>query len=474
MVGIVSYGAYVPYYRLARSDVSRMWGSFGGRGERAVANFDEDSVTMSVAAGMDCLQGCSTEKLDGLYFSSTTAPYLEKQSSSIVAAALDLPRDLFTLDFSGSLRGGTGAIRAAMDAVASGSATNIMVCASDVRMGFPSSAYEKNIGDGSGVVVIGKNNVIASIEGCHSSCNEMLDVWRSDRDIFVRSWEGRFVRDAGYVKVVPETVSAGLRKYNLSSADFSKAVFSAPNEKFAVNAAKKCGFDPKTKLQNSLHNTIGDTGTALPIMMLTSALDGAKPGDRLLLVSYGDGCDVFILKVTKEIENARNNIKKIDQYIASKRMTSYDKYLRWREVLPIDPPARPPADQSRPSAPALWRDVQGGMALYGVKCRSCGSPQYPAQRVCYKCRTKDDFDRYRFADKKAKLTSFSHDMLSTSLDPPTTVCGVDFEGGGRIMCDMTDRDPDEVKVDIPVEMTFRRLFYGADFYTYWWKCRPLR
>jgi len=451
-----------------------MWGSHGGRGERAVANFDEDSVTMSVAAAMDCLHGGNPQNIDGLYFASTTAPYLEKQSSSIVAAALDFRQDVFTLDFSGSLRGGTGAIRAAMDAVKSGSASTIMVCASDVRIGFPNSANEKSFGDGAGALLIGKDNVIVSIEGYYSSCNEIMDVWRSDRDRFVHSWEERFVRDAGYKTVVPKTVSAALEKYNLTPDDFSKVIFSAPNARFASLACKKCGFDPKSKMQNLLHDAIGDTGTALPIMLLASALDEAKAGDRLLLVSYGDGCDVFILKVTEEIENLRTSIKGIKRYIAAKRMTSYDKYLRWRQLLPIDPPARPPADQRRPSAPALWRDVKGGMALYGVKCRNCGSPQYPAQRVCYKCRTKDDFEGYRFADKKAKLASFSHDMLSASLDPPTTVCAVDFEGGGRIMCDMTDRDPNEVQVGIPVEMTFRRLFYGADFYTYWWKCRPLR
>ena len=473
MVGIVSYGVYIPYHRLARSDISKMWQSTGGKGERAVANFDEDSVTMSVEAGMDCLHGDNTQKIEGLYFASTTAPYLEKQSSSIIAAALDLRHDLFTLDFSGSLRGGTGAIRAAMDAVKSGSASNIMVCASDVRMGFPNSANEKNFGDGAAVLLIGENDVIASLEGYYNSWNEIMDVWRSDRDQFVRAWEGRFVRDAGYETVVPKTISEALEKYQLTPDDFSKVILSAPSAGFARLAAEKSGFDPKTKVQDLLDGAMGDTGTALPIMLLTSALDEAKAGDRLLLVSYGDGCDVFIFKVTEEIKNIRNK-RGIKSYLASKRLTSYDKYLRWRGVLPIDPPLRPPADQRRPSSPALWRDVKGGMALYGVKCRKCGSPQYPAQRVCYKCGSKDDFDEYRFADRTAKLTTFSHDMLSASLDPPTTICAVDFDGGGRIMCDMTDRDPDNVQVGMPVEMTFRRLFYAADFYTYWWKCRPLR
>ena len=145
------------------------------------------------------------------------------------------------------MRGGTGAIRAAMDAVKSGSAANIMVCSSDVRMGFPNSSNEKNFGDGAGALLIGRNNVIASIEGHHSCCNEILDVWRSDRDRFVRSWEGRFVRDAGYETIVQKTVSAALEKYNLTPDDFSKAIFSAPNARFANIAAKKCGFDPKAK-----------------------------------------------------------------------------------------------------------------------------------------------------------------------------------------------------------------------------------
>lgn len=473
MVGITSYGAYIPYYRLSRGDIGKMWGEVAGRGERSVANFDEDSVTMGVAACMDCLTGMDPKKIDYLYFASATAPYNEKQSASIVATALDFRREVFAADFSGSLRGGTGAIRMAMDALNGVSANTVLVCASDVRLGFPKGENEKNFGDGAAALLFGKNKVIATIVGCFSVCDEIIDVWRSDRDQFVRSWEGRFVRDAGYCKVVTETVSAALEKYKLTPDDFSKAIFAAPSSRFANFVAEKLGFDPKTKVQDLLDSSIGDTGTALPLMLLVSALEQANAGDQILLVSYGDGCDVLVIKVTEEIENVRNK-RGIKGYISSKRMTSYDKYLRWREILPIESPARPPVDQYRPSAVALWRDRKGGLALYGVKCKKCGTPQYPIQRVCYKCRSKDEFEDYRFVDKKAQLTSFSHDMLSASLDPPTTICAVDFEGGGRIMCDMTDRDPNGVKVGMQVEMTFRRLFYGANFYTYWWKCRPVR
>ena len=109
-----------------------------------------------------------------------------------------------------------------------------------------------------------------------------------------------------------------------------------------------------------------------------------------------------------------------------------------------------------------------------LKCKKCGSPQYPEQRVCMKCRAKDQFEEYGFADREAKVTTFSHDNLAVSVDPPVTITTVDFTGGGRIVCDMTDRDPEEVKIGMPLEMTFRKLMYVGGIYNYWWKTRPVR
>ena len=211
MVGIISYGAYIPYFYVSREDLVKMWGRGHGRGEKSVANYDEDSVTMGVAACKDCLSGSNLKSVDRLYFSSTTAPYIEKQSASIVATALDLRQDVFTADFSGSLRAGTDAMIAAMDAVTSGSANKILLCASDVRLGLPQGDKEATLGDGAGTLLIGDHNIIASILCSYSIYNEMLDVWRSDKDRFVHSWEGRFVRDeAG--KTVIDAVSIVLKK----------------------------------------------------------------------------------------------------------------------------------------------------------------------------------------------------------------------------------------------------------------------
>ncbi len=474
MVGITSYGAYVPLHRLAKAEISCAWGDSPVPGEKAVANWDEDSVTMAVAAGMDCLNGIDPKTLDGLYFASTTFPYLEKQSAALAATALDLRQDAFTVDFSNCLRGGTSAMKVAMDAVAADSAGRILLCAADTRLGMPHGPNEMDFGDGAAAIILGNDGVIAAIEGTYSSLDEVIDVWRPDDDIFVHSWEERFVREKGYSRVVPEAVSAALEKYNLTPKDFAKAVFYAHNAGLLAAVARQLGFDAKTQVQDILSATLGNTGTALPLMLLVAALEEAKAGDRILLVGYGDGCDVLILRVTEEIEKVRDR-RGMKGHLASKRMLEhYQQYLEWRQLVSTQTTLRPGPDQ--PSAVALLRDRKYGLAMYGVKCKTCGTPHFPPEHVCVNCGTRDNFEDYRFADKKGVLTTFSQDSswAGVSMDVPVTVTAVDIDGGGRVICDMTDRDPEQVKVGMPVEMTFRKLRRVGGVNNYWWKCQPVR
>ena len=148
MAGIRSYGAYITISRLSRAEIAGAWGTAGAPGERAVANYDEDSLTMAVAAARDCLKGIDTEGIGGLYFASTTSPYKDKQSAATIATVLGLGRETLTMDFSGSLRSGTNALKAAVDAVNSGSIKKVLVCAADVRLGYPAGNHEMSFGDG--------------------------------------------------------------------------------------------------------------------------------------------------------------------------------------------------------------------------------------------------------------------------------------------------------------------------------------
>jgi hydroxymethylglutaryl-CoA synthase len=476
MVGITSYGAYIPLYRLNRAEIGRAWDMPTAPGEKAVANYDEDSLTMAVEAARGCLKGIKLDSIDGLFFASTTSPYRDKQTAATIAMVLGINRESVTMDFSGSLRCGTNALRAAVDAVRSGSANNVVVIASEMRLGYPAGANEISFGDGAAAVLVGNKAVIAEVEGSYSIYEELQDFWRSDKDLFVRSAEDRFIVDEGYNKVIPAAVSGALKKFNLTSKDFSTCVLYVPNQRQIGTLVKKLGFDPKTQSKDRLFSNVGDTGSAMPMMSLVETLEEAITGNRIILVAYGNGCDVFSLKMTDDIERAKVKDRMgITRCIASKKMLSnYNRYLRWRELITVQPPARPAIEYRQPGPQALWKENEKELRLRGTKCKNCGTPQYPPQRVCVNCRAKDNFEYYSFLDKKAKVFSFCHDHLMATIDPPVTVAVLDFEGGGRMLIDMTDRDPAECKVGMPVDLTFRKLYYVGGIYNYWWKCRPAR
>ena len=471
MVGITSYGAYIPLFRLSRDTIAKAWGRRSIGGERSVANHDEDSVTMATEAALNALKGIDHRQVDGLFFASTTSPYKEKQCSTIVSAAADLPSEVLSGDFANSLRAGTTALRAARDAVSSGSAKSFLVTAADCRLGFPQSEEEQSFGDAAAAVLVGNTEVIATIKDAYAICDEITDVWRTDKDTFVRSWEDRWVLTYGYARNMERAISEIMKRQGLSPKDFAKAVFNAPNDRSYRELAQSLGFDAKTQLQDALLTTVGNTGAAHPLLMLAMALEEAKAGDLIILASYGQGADALILQATPQIEKIENR-NRAKGYLTSKQMLpSYEKYLVHRQLLEL-PPELFNVDSA---ATAIWRTRDWVYSLHGSKCRRCGMVTFPIQRVCYGCQARDDFEEVSLSDKRGKVFTFSLDNLAGGPDTPLVQTVVESEeGAARIYCLMTDCDPNEVKVDIPVEMTFRRLREARGFYNYFWKCRPLR
>ncbi len=475
MAGICSYGAYIPFHRLSRSEIARAWEAAPAPGERAIASYDEDSLTMAVEAALDCAKGIARDTIDGLFFASTSSPYKDKQSAATLAMVMGLEEDTITMDFGGSLRSGTNALRAAVDMVRSGSARNILVVASEMRLAYPSGPFEMNFGDGAAAVLVGDTGVVAEVENYFSMYEEIQDIWRSDRDLFTRSAEDRFIVEMGFNRIVPKAVSSAMKKFNLSNNDIAKCALYLPSQRQVPAMVKRLGFDPKTQSQDSLFGKAGDTGAAMALMLLVEALEESKPNQRILLVNYGSGCDVFSIRTLESISAGKGQRRAVKGYTASKRMLgNYNRYLRWHDLVTIQPPARPAVEIRQPSPQAQWKENENVLRLRGTRCRKCGTPQYPPQRVCVVCRTKDDYEYYSFIDKKAKIYTFSHDFVMQTADPPVTIAMVDFEEGGRIMCDVTDRAPEEIKVGMPVEMTFRKLYFVGGIHNYWWKARPIR
>jgi hydroxymethylglutaryl-CoA synthase len=468
VIGIVSYGAYIPRGRLRRNLIKE-----GLPGELSLASFDEDAVTMAVEAVLNCLGGINRAEIDGLFFASTTSPYKEGMSAAIVATACDLRKDIITADFANSLRSGTTALTTAAEIIKAGSAHKILVVATDYYRTAPGSDWEQDCGDGAAAFLVGDSNVIASLEASYSIYSELMDVWRSQENSFIHSGEIRFIASQGYLPAVTEAVTGLLKKHKLSEKDFAKVIISVPNERRQFDLARGLGFNPKGQLQGSLLDSIGDTGMAYAPILLISALQEAKPGDLILLASYGNGSDTLALKATERINGGRN--KGTKEFLAYKKVVNdYKTYLEWRGLFPQQ---RIPYALGEVSATAVSRETDQNIRLYGVKCKACGTIQYPPQRVCTKCHTKDQFEPIRLSDKKGMLFTYSVDYsptFSPQTPIPTVISIVNFEGGGRIQCFMTDFELDEVKLEMPVEMTFRKLSVRGGIHNYSWKCRPVR
>lgn len=471
MAGIVSYGAYVPIYRLSGELLCQVWGG-NIRGERAIANFDEDSLTMAVEAGRDCLKGVDKEVVDALFFASTTSPYKEKQSASIAAAALDLRENIITSDFTNSIRSGTIAIKTALDTVKAGSARAVLVLAADCRIPPPNSALEIVLGDGAAALLIGADGIMAEIEGSYYLASEFIDFWRLDDDKTIRAWEDRFIREEGYTKHLQRAVSALLKACDLVPKDFSKAAFYAPDGRLHRDMAKRLGLDAKTQIQAPFFDRVGNTGAAFAPMILVGALEESKPGDRILLANYGDGAEAHVLRVSEQVEKSRDR-KGIRKNVESKLpLSNYGTYIKFKYLMEFE---KPLDYEQRTSLPQIWRDRKWVYRFHGHRCKKCGKVQFPMQLFCIYCQAPEEYlEEVPLSEKNGTLFTFSIDERAPVVDPPSVLAVVDLDGGGRFFSQMTDRDVNNLKVGMPMELTFRRIHSALGVHNYFWKCRPQR
>ena len=469
MAGIVSYGSYVPYRRLKRAAIAAVLGTPPGKGERAIASFDEDSVSMAVEAARDALRGAAPESIESLLFATTTPPYAEKLNAAVIGAATRLPLEIRASDVTGSVRAGLSALLSAADAVSAG-AKRALVAIADARLAAPEGKAEQTAGDGAVAFVLGKDNVIAEIVASASLTREMLDTWRSHGERFAHSWEERFTMTQSHSPLLAGAIKSVLEKAKVAPGDLAKVILDAPNARAAEEIARSLKLDP-SKFADPFALTVGQTGAAHAALMLAATLPASKPGDLILVATVADGADAILFRVTPA-NAAFKPAHAVGRMIESKGDVTYANYLKWREILPTEPPRRP--DPDRPAGPPMLRSEKWKFGFIGSRCTACGTPQLPPQLVCVKCRAHGKMEAYPFADRTARIATYAIDRLAYSLNPPTVNVVIDFEGGGRFLCEMTDCEPDKVAIGEEVEMTFRRLFTADGVANYFWKARPRR
>jgi uncharacterized OB-fold protein len=217
---------------------------------------------------------------------------------------------------------------------------------------------------------------------------------------------------------------------------------------------------------------VGNPGAAQPGILLAEVLDRARPGEVIVLVAVADGADALVFRTTAALADFAQVRPLGRQVAAGSDDLSYEQFLTWRGYLVREPPNRP--DPGRPAAPPSYREAPWKFGLTGSRCRACATMHLPPDRVCMACHAVDDMTAERVSDREATVVTFTVDHLAYSLSPPVVLAVVDFDGGGRLLCELADVGADEMAVGLRVEMSFRRLFTAEGVHNYFWKAKPVR
>lgn len=466
MAGIVSYGLHFACYRLPLEKIAQAWESRAGKGEKAVANADEDALTLAAAAAQDLIGEQDPASFGGLYFASTSSPYLEKSVAAFIAHAHRLPKGALTADFTSTRRCATNAVKAALDAVKAGSAKKVIVTSADVRTPEPGASLEQVIGDGGAALCIGDEGVVAEVLGSHSVSREGYDEFRRAGDDYVNEGDARFSMSHEFAPSVIEAIRGALEKAKVKPEDIAWVSIPTDTPKALKSVLSRCGLSQDRLLPAYLPE-VGYLGSAQPLVGLALALEKAKPGEKILWVGYGDGADAFVLETTAALENLGGS--KVEAALADKKpLGSYEKYLKFRGIFRNDVPG--PEE-----TPVLnWNEHQWALPLQGHKCGACGTIYFPPQGVCMSCGSRKDQELVPLP-RRGKIFTYTVDHLVANGDSPQVTTVVTVENGARLFLQGTDFIiADEAKIDQDVEFQIRRLHDGGEFPVYFWKSRPVR
>lgn len=476
-IGILSFGAYLPRLRLQRKVIAAAnnWFAPGlrglAKGERAMANWDEDAITMAVEAARDCFTGRERADLAQLMLASTTHPYDDRQNAGIVANALNLGSALASLDVTGSQRAGTSALATALAACGG---REILVAAGERRLAKAASPQEMNYGDGAAAVLVGAGKPVARLLGTHSETVDFVSQFRARDVSYDYAWEERWIRDEGYMKIVPRAIEALMKATGAKPESVTHFCMPCTLSRVVPGIAKRAEI-AEGAVRDALAATCGDTGAAHPLLMLVHALEEAKPGDRILVAAFGQGCDALLFEVTDAIRDLAPR-RAVNGSLARRREeTNYPRFLAFNDHIVLERGMRAETDKSTPLS-TLYRNRDMITGLVGGRCRACGTVQFPRGRYCVnpQCNALDSQDDQPFSDIGAKVMSYTADVLTYSPDPPAYYGMIQFEGGGRMMADFADVDEGKVEVGMPMRMMFRIKEHdkARGFVRYFWKATP--
>jgi 3-hydroxy-3-methylglutaryl CoA synthase len=474
--GILAAGAYIPRLRLSRRAIveANAWSNPAlksqAKGERAMCNWDEDTVTMAVEASRDALAGRDRGSVSALHLCSTTLPFLDRLNAGVVARALGLDDAVSTLDIAATQRAATAALRTAIDTNA-----RALIVAAENRRAKAGSSTEIFSGHGAAAILLGDGDPVAKPVARATITADFVDHYRSMESPFDYQWEERWIRDAGYMEIVPAVIRRCLAQAGVAAADVTHFCMPVWLPRVAPAVAKAVGI-PEAALRDGLGERCGDTGAAHPLVLLVAALEDAKPGERILLVGFGQGADAILFECTAALTQQPGRLGVKGHLARRREELNYAKFLAFGDLIEIDRGMRAEADKLTPLS-ALWRHRDAVTSFQGGRCSACGTLQFPRTRICVNpnCNALDSQEPHAFADTIGRINSHTADRLTYSPDPPACYGMIQFEGGGRWMMDFTDVEADQLEVGRAMRMVFRIKDVDAQrgFRRYFWKAAPV-
>jgi len=344
MTGIVGYGAYVPRNRIRVDEIARQWGRDPEtirKGllleEKSVPGLDEDTITISVAAGRSAVAraGIDPSRIGAVYIGSESHPYAVKPSGTAVIEALGIAPEVHVADFEFACKAGTEAMFVALTVVESGRCEYAMGIGADTSQGAPNDALEFSASAGGAAYVFGTKNLLVEVLETYSYTTDTPDFWRREGRFYPRHG-GRFTGDPAYFKHVKAATTGILKKTGRKPQDFRHAVFHMPNGKFPLQAGKELGFTKEQMQTGWLVPTMGNTYSGSSPTGLAAVLDVASPDDLILITSFGSGAgsDSFVLKCTKLLPERRALAPTVRSMLDGPRhYLTYGQYAKYREKL---------------------------------------------------------------------------------------------------------------------------------------------
>ncbi len=477
--GITGFGGYIPRLRMERSAIAaaHKWMAPGlrsaAKGRRAFCNWDEDSITMAVEAARDALNKRPTSDIAKVVFASTTMPFADLLNASVVCGALDFPAQVRALDIGQSQRAGTSALLAAL--VEAGKPA--LVVASDRPRGKPASTQEISFGAGAAAFRLGSEDVVADFLGFSSSTSSFVDHFRSSDNNYDYFWEERWIRDEGYLKIVPPVAAGALANAGVEAGDITHFVMPTPFKGVASAVAKKIGITAGCEA-DGLEEHCGYTGAAHALLMLSNVLQVCKPGELILVVGFGQGCDALVFRATDAIGSFQPARGVAGALADAQSQETYLRLLTYDEGVELEWGMRAEKN-TKTSLTEQYRSSGQIAGFVAGKCSKCGTVQFPQLAYCVtpSCHAgSEHFEPVPLRDVPCKVLTYTADWLSYHPAPPLYVGFVQFENGARLLMETVDVGVQALEEDMPLRVVYRikEIDKARGYRRYFWKTTPLQ